>query len=67
MPGVTGAGAGACVPNNALTLQPGGVAEMFYGIEHEQIVLAPRKRFCKIALQTDACRVPCYACGVNET
>ena len=27
-------------PHNALTLQPGGVAEMFYGIEHEQIVLA---------------------------
>ena len=53
-------------PHNAVMLQPGGVAEMFYGTESEQIILDKRKGFCKIALQTGACIVPCYAFGANE-
>jgi hypothetical protein len=55
-------------PYNVLTLLPGGVAEMFYGIgEDEQIILNKRKGFCKLALQTGASLVPCYAFGANQT
>merc|ERR1712146_627210 len=45
---------------------PGGIAEMFYGIDEEQIILRKRKGFCKLALQTGACLVPCYCMGANQ-
>lgn len=53
-------------PQNVLTLLPGGIAEMFYGVDEEQLVLGKRKGFCKIALQTGASIVPCYAFGANQ-
>ena len=53
-------------PYNALMLQVGGIAEMFYGIDHEQIILRRRLGFCKLALQTGCCLVPCYVFGANE-
>lgn len=53
-------------PHNVSMLQPGGVAEMFYGVDCEQIILEKRKGFCKVALQTGASLVPCYAFGANE-
>lgn len=53
-------------PFNALTLMPGGVAEMFYGLEHEQILLSKRKGFCKLALSTGCSLVPVYTFGANE-
>jgi len=53
-------------PYNALMLQVGGIAEMFYGIDREQVILMKRLGFCKIALQTGTCLVPCYVYGANE-
>ena len=53
-------------PFNALTLMPGGVAEMFFGLEHEQVILARRKGFCKLALTTGCSLVPVYTFGANE-
>ena len=53
-------------PNNILTLLPGGISEMFYGLDEEQIILNKRKGFIKIALQTGASLVPCYALGANQ-
>ena len=53
-------------PYNALMLQVGGIAEMFYGIDCEQIILRRRLGFCKLALQTGCCLVPCYVFGANE-
>ena len=29
-------------------LLPGGIAEMFYGLDEEQIILRKRKGFCRI-------------------
>mmetsp|Transcript_19428 Transcript_19428/g.58667 ORF Transcript_19428/g.58667 Transcript_19428/m.58667 type:complete len:257 (+) Transcript_19428:234-1004(+) len=53
-------------PFNAVQLQPGGIAEMFYGTDREQIILAKRKGLAKVALQTGVCLVPNYVFGVNE-
>ena len=53
-------------PHNILMLQPDGVAGMFYGTTHEQILLKKRLGFCKVALQTGAHLVPCYAFGANQ-
>lgn len=53
-------------PHNVAMLQPGGVAEMFYGTDREQILLSRRKGFCKMCLQTGASIVPCYCFGANE-
>ena len=53
-------------PYHALQLQVGGIAEMFYGLDHEQILLRKRMGFCKLALQTGCCLVPCYVFGANE-
>jgi hypothetical protein len=53
-------------PYNIVQLQPGGIAEMFYGTEREQIILAKRKGLAKVALQTGACLVPNYVFGANE-
>ena len=53
-------------PFNALMLMPGGVGEMFYGLEHEQVILARRKGFCKLALTTGCSLVPVYTFGANE-
>jgi len=53
-------------PRNVLMHTPGGIAEMFYGLEEEQIVLEKRKGFCKIALQTGAHLVPSYIHGANH-
>lgn len=53
-------------PYNILVLNPDGIVGMFYGIDREQIVLAKRKGFCKIALQTGVSLVPCYVFGANE-
>jgi len=53
-------------PHNVLTLMPGGIAEMFYGIDEEQIILRKRKGFCKLALETGASLVPCYCMGANQ-
>jgi 1-acyl-sn-glycerol-3-phosphate acyltransferase len=47
-------------------LQPGGVSEMFYGTDREQILLNKRKGFCKMCLTTGASIVPCYCFGANE-
>lgn len=52
-------------PYNIIMLQPDGIAGMFYGLEHEQIVLDKRRGFCKIALQTGVSLVPCYFLGAN--
>lgn len=54
-------------PHNALTLLVGGISEMFYGLEEEQIILRRRKGFCKLALETGACLVPVYVFGANQT
>ena len=53
-------------PHNILTLLPGGISEMFYGLQEEQIILEKRKGFVKVALQTGASLVPCYALGANQ-
>lgn len=53
-------------PHNALMLQPGGIAEMFYGVDREQIILRKRVGFCKVALQTGACLVPVYVLGAQQ-
>eukprot|EP00927_Polykrikos_kofoidii_P081058 TRINITY_DN78190_c0_g1_i1.p1 TRINITY_DN78190_c0_g1~~TRINITY_DN78190_c0_g1_i1.p1 ORF type:complete len:345 (+),score=29.65 TRINITY_DN78190_c0_g1_i1:58-1035(+) len=53
-------------PRNVTALAPGGIAEMFYGLKEEQVVLARRKGFCKIALETGAHLVPLYSFGANE-
>merc|ERR1712086_445499 len=53
-------------PHNILTLLPGGIGEMFFGLSHEQIILKKRKGFVRIALQTGASLVPCYALGANQ-
>ena len=53
-------------PYNVLELHPDGIAGMFYGTRHEQIVLNKRKGFCKIALQTGAHLIPTYVFGANE-
>jgi len=53
-------------PQNVLMHTPGGIAEMFYGIDEEQIVLEKRKGFCKLALQTGAHLVPSYVHGANQ-
>ena len=45
-------------PFNTLMLQPDGIRGMFYGIEHEQIVINRRRGFCRVALQTGASLVP---------
>ena len=52
-------------PYNALMLQVGGIAEMFYGTDSEQIILKKRLGFCKLALQTGCCLVPCYVFGAS--
>eukprot|EP00403_Amphidinium_massartii_P048890 CAMPEP_0178461992 /NCGR_PEP_ID=MMETSP0689_2-20121128/49598_1 /TAXON_ID=160604 /ORGANISM="Amphidinium massartii, Strain CS-259" /LENGTH=241 /DNA_ID=CAMNT_0020088851 /DNA_START=311 /DNA_END=1035 /DNA_ORIENTATION=- len=55
-------------PRNVLLLSPGGIAEMFYGfaLEQEQLVLAKRKGFCKVALESGASLVPLYVFGAND-
>ena len=53
-------------PYNAVMLQPDGIAGMFYGLQHEQVVLHKRKGFCRIALQTGCTLIPCYALGAND-
>ena len=53
-------------PFNVLELHPDGIAGMFYGTRHEQIVLNKRKGFIKIALQTGCHIVPSYVFGANE-
>eukprot|EP00931_Biecheleriopsis_adriatica_P011379 TRINITY_DN112470_c0_g1_i1.p1 TRINITY_DN112470_c0_g1~~TRINITY_DN112470_c0_g1_i1.p1 ORF type:complete len:333 (+),score=43.09 TRINITY_DN112470_c0_g1_i1:83-1081(+) len=53
-------------PRNAVAISPGGIAEMFYGLREEQLVLARRKGFCRVALATGASLVPCYVFGANE-
>jgi 2-acylglycerol O-acyltransferase 2 len=53
-------------PYNAIMLQPDGIAGMFYGLKHEQIVLGKRRGFCRLALQTGTALVPCYTFGAND-
>lgn len=53
-------------PQNVLTLFPGGIAEMFYGLEEEQVVVRKRYGFCKLALETGCSLVPVYAMGSNS-
>mmetsp|Transcript_15338 Transcript_15338/g.27923 ORF Transcript_15338/g.27923 Transcript_15338/m.27923 type:complete len:331 (+) Transcript_15338:57-1049(+) len=53
-------------PHNVVTMCPGGIAEMFYGITREQIILKKRKGFVKLALQKGACLVPAYGFGTNQ-
>mmetsp|Transcript_38617 Transcript_38617/g.70247 ORF Transcript_38617/g.70247 Transcript_38617/m.70247 type:complete len:330 (+) Transcript_38617:123-1112(+) len=53
-------------PRNVVFLSPGGIAEMFYGIDEEQLVLAKRKGFCKVALEGGTSLVPLYVFGANE-
>lgn len=53
-------------PHNILLLNVDGIAGMFYGINQEQVVIERRRGFCKIALETGASLVPCYAFGANE-
>jgi 1-acyl-sn-glycerol-3-phosphate acyltransferase len=53
-------------PYNILQLQPDGIRGMFYGIEHEQVLLQKRKGFCRIALETGAHLIPCYVFGAND-
>jgi len=54
-------------PYNVLCLFPGGVAECFYGMKHEQVVLRKRKGFVKLALQTGVSLIPCYCINVGAT
>jgi len=53
-------------PHNILTLMPGGISEMFYGLEKEQIILKKRKGFARIALKSGVDLVPAYAFGANR-
>lgn len=53
-------------PYNILLLPVDGIAGMFYGNRAEQIVIERRRGFCRIALETGASLVPCYAFGANE-
>mmetsp|Transcript_9254 Transcript_9254/g.21384 ORF Transcript_9254/g.21384 Transcript_9254/m.21384 type:complete len:328 (+) Transcript_9254:68-1051(+) len=53
-------------PHNVTTMCPGGIAEMFYGISREQIILRKRKGFVKLALQKGAYLVPAYGFGTNQ-
>jgi hypothetical protein len=53
-------------PHNVLTLMPGGIREMFYGTEVEQIFLKSRFGFAKLALTTGASLVPAYCLGANQ-
>mmetsp|Transcript_55649 Transcript_55649/g.65033 ORF Transcript_55649/g.65033 Transcript_55649/m.65033 type:complete len:331 (-) Transcript_55649:19-1011(-) len=53
-------------PHNVMMVQPDGIAGMFYGLRHEQIVLAKRKGFVRVALQTGSYLVPCYTFGAND-
>mmetsp|Transcript_70621 Transcript_70621/g.169220 ORF Transcript_70621/g.169220 Transcript_70621/m.169220 type:complete len:332 (-) Transcript_70621:159-1154(-) len=53
-------------PFNVLCMVPGGIAEMFYGISREQIILRKRKGFVKLALQKGAYLVPAYGFGTNQ-
>lgn len=53
-------------PYNLLMHQPDGIAGMFYGLEQEQIVLNRRRGFVRVALQTGASLIPCYALGANN-
>ena len=45
---------------------PGGIREMFYGTEVEQIFLKSRFGFAKLALTTGASLVPAYCLGANQ-
>eukprot|EP00811_Abedinium_folium_P035472 NODE_8261_length_1509_cov_13.118669.p1 GENE.NODE_8261_length_1509_cov_13.118669~~NODE_8261_length_1509_cov_13.118669.p1 ORF type:complete len:334 (+),score=101.61 NODE_8261_length_1509_cov_13.118669:98-1099(+) len=54
-------------PYNITLLIPGGVAEMYCGADgEEQLVLARRSGFCRIALQTGASLLPVYVLGAND-
>jgi len=54
-------------PYSVAHLVVGGIAEMFYGSgEIEQIVLAKRKGFVKLAMQTGAAIIPSYTFGTNQ-
>jgi 2-acylglycerol O-acyltransferase 2 len=53
-------------PCNLLMIQPDGIQGMFYGLDHEQIVLNKRKGFCNVALRSGASLVPCYVMGANQ-
>ena len=54
-------------PYSVAHLVVGGIAEMFYGSQGvEQIVLAKRKGFVKLAMQTGAAIIPAYTFGTNQ-
>jgi len=54
-------------PYSVAHLVVGGIAEMFYGSQGvEQIVLAKRKGFIKLAMQTGAAIIPSYTFGTNQ-
>lgn len=53
-------------PFNVTVIVTGGIAEMFYGISREQIILKKRKGFVKYALQTGSDLVPAYGFGTNQ-
>lgn len=53
-------------PHNVTIFMPGGIAEMFYGVTREQIILNKRKGFVKLALQQGCDLVPAYGFGSNQ-
>jgi len=55
-------------PNNVFWSTPGGIEEAFCvpDAETEQIVVAKRKGFCKIALQCGTDLIPVYGFGNNQ-
>jgi len=53
-------------PYNVTFHFPGGLPEMFYGSDHEQIVLRKRKGFIRFAMQAGCSLVPSYCFGTNQ-
>lgn len=53
-------------PFNVTFHFPGGPEEMFYGSEHEQIILKKRKGFIRFAMQAGCSLVPSYCFGTNQ-
>jgi len=59
-------GTEAVLPIQCHMIIPGGIAEMFYGVSREQIILRKRKGFVKYAMMNGCHLVPAYGFGTNQ-